>query len=72
MARASYKESTDYEFTTYKMISEVNQIEDYIWNYNCTTATFSAASLRDCYQYFSTLGGVLRSESLCRGGFSDL
>ena len=73
VTRANYKERTDDDFTPYKMISEINQIEDYLWNFNCTTATFSAASLQDCYQCLSTLGGgVLRSESLCRGNFSNL
>ena len=54
------------------MIGEVNAIEDFMWNYNCETASFSAASLRNCCQFLSTLSGILRSESLYRGDLSDL
>ena len=72
MARANYKERADGDFTPYKYFSKVNQIEDYIWNYNYTTAAFSEASLQDHYQYASALGEVLRSKSLYRGDLSDL
>ena len=72
VARANFKERCDGEFTPYKMISEVGQIEDFMWNYNCTTSAFSAASLQDRYQFLACLSGVLRSESLYHGDLSDL
>ena len=72
VARANFKERCDGEFTPYKMISEVGHIEDYMWKYHCTTSAFSAASLRDRYQFLASLSGVLRSESLYHGDLSDL
>ena len=60
------------EFTPYKMISEVNEIEDFMWNYHYQIDVFGATSLRGQYQFLLTLSGVLRSESLYRGDLSDL
>ena len=72
VARANFKERFDGEFTPYKMISEVTQIETYMWEYHCTTPAFSAASLRDRYHFLATYGGVLRSESMYLADLSDL
>ena len=72
VAKANFKERMDGEFTPYKMIAEVTEIEDFMWNYHCQTPAFGAASLRDRYQFLGTLSGVLRSESLYRGDLSDL
>ena len=72
VSRANYKERFDGEFTPYKMTSEVNQIEEYMWAYHCTTPAYSAASLRDRYHFLATYEGVLRSESMFLEDISDL
>ena len=56
----------------YKMISQVNEIENYLWNYYCSTATFNAFSVRDHYQYMATFSSALRGESLYCGDLFDL
>ena len=43
-----------------------------MWNYSCKTASFSASSLRDRFQYLFSLNGVLRMESLYLADLSDL
>ena len=54
------------------MISQVNQIKEYILAYYWTLPTFSAVSLRDRYHFFVTNGVVLRSESMYLADLSDL
>ena len=43
-----------------------------MWDYSCKTASFSASSLRDRFQYLFSLNGLLRMESLYLADLSDL
>jgi hypothetical protein len=54
------------------MAAEVSNIEEFMWKYSCRTASFSASSMRDRFQYLFSLNGVLRMESLYLADLSDL
>ena len=72
VVRALFKERISKEFQPFKMIVEVPRIEEWLWEYNNTTISFAASSLRDRFHFLMSLGAVLRSESLFKADLSDL
>ena len=71
-SKALFKEITTEKFAPFRMAGEVANIEKCMWEYSCKTASFSASSMHDQFQYLFTLNGVLRVESLHLADLSDL
>ena len=69
---ALYKERVTSDFQPFRIAGELASIEKYMWEYSCKTASFSASSMRDRFQYLFSLNGVLRMESLYLADLSDL
>jgi hypothetical protein len=72
VSKALFKERVTADFDPFWMAAEVSNIEDFMWKYSCRTASFSASSMRDRFQYLFSLNGVLRMESLYLADLSDL
>ena len=72
VSRKMFKERLDGTFAPYKLASEVNRIENYIWDDHNNTGYFSGSSMRDRFQFLMTLGSVSRSESLYKADLCDL
>ena len=72
VSKALFKERATGDFEPFRMASELAKIEEFMWEYSCKTATFSASSMRDRFQYLMTLNGVLRMESMYIADLSDL
>ena len=71
VSRKIFKERLDGTFAPFKLASEVNTIEKYIWEDHNNTSCFSGASLRDRFQFLMTLGSISRSESLYKADLCD-
>ena len=67
-----YKERLDSEFRPYRMVSNIAQLEQYLWNYNSRTSCSSASSLRNRFQFLMTFSGMVRMESLYLADICDL
>ena len=72
VSRKIFKERLDGTFAPFKLASEVNRIENYIWDDHNNTGYFSGSSMRDRFQFLMTLGSVSRSESLYKADLCDL
>ena len=70
--KALYREQLDSEFQTYRMVSNIVWLKQYLCNYNSWTSCNSAASLWDIFQFLMTLSGVFRMEPLYLADICDL
>ena len=71
VTKALFKERLSEEFQPFKMIGEVPRIEEWLWEYNNSTVSFGASSLRDRFHFLMSLGAVLRSELLFKADLAD-
>ena len=71
--RVTFKERNDGAFQSSKLSTKINNIESFIHN-NCSISSkyYDGATLRDRFQFFLTLGAVIRSKSVFKIDFSDL
>ena len=72
VSRLTFKERLDGTYAPFKLASEVNTIEDFIWNDHNMTGYYSGSSMHDRFQFLMTLGSISRSESLYKADLSDL
>ena len=72
VSKALFKEMTTENVAPFRMDGEVANIEKCMWECSCKTASFSASSMHDQFQYLFTLNGVLRVKSLYLADLSDL
>ena len=50
------------QFGSFKLASEVNRMEDFIWNAYNMTSCYSGSLLGDRLQFLTTFGSISRSE----------
>ena len=70
--KALYKERITSDFQPFRIAGELALIEKYMWENSYRTASFSASSMRDMFQYLFSLNGLLRMQSLYLEDLSDL
>ena len=69
--KLNYDERFGKEFHPYKLIHQISEIEEGLWNHGYGRMQSMCASIRDRFQFLMTLSDCLRSESLYKAALCD-
>lgn len=70
--RKNYKEKIDADFAPFASLSQIEGIEQALWQYGSTTMKGALPGLRNRFTFLGCYSGLLRSESLFLGELSDM